>query len=75
VPLTGGNHHAGQRGGGWQVTLSRSEGDVLVGSAMTDWRAARDLAQQLCDKTELPLDELTERMFSRVGRYTPAADA
>jgi hypothetical protein len=70
VPLTGGDHHAGSRGG-WQVALARADGDVLVGTPLSDWRPARDLARLLCDKTELPLDELTEAMFSRVGQFTP----
>jgi hypothetical protein len=69
VPLTGGNHHPGARGG-WQVALARADGDVLVGVAQDDWRPARELAQLLCDKTELPFDELTEKMFSRVGQFT-----
>jgi hypothetical protein len=73
VPLTGGNHHQGPRAG-WQVTLSNPAGDVLVGKAQGDWRSARELARQVCDLSKLPLDELTERMFSQVGRYTPAAD-
>jgi hypothetical protein len=65
VPLTGGNHHVAGRG--WQVTLSRAEGDVLVGAPLADWRSARDLARLVCERTEIPLDELTERLFSRVG--------
>ena len=74
VPLTGGNHHRDSRGG-WQVALSRTEGDVLVGKPVSDWRSARQLAQLVCDRSELPLDELTEKMFSRVGQYTPAREA
>ena len=74
VPLTGGNHHRDSRGG-WQVALSRSEGDVLVGKPIADWRSARQLAQLVCESSELPLDELTEKMFSRVGQYTPAGEA
>jgi hypothetical protein len=72
VPLTGGQQHAGA-GHGWQVTLSSSEGDVLVGKPVADWRLARELAQKLCSATDLPLDELTERLFSQVGQYTPKA--
>jgi hypothetical protein len=67
VPLTGGNVH--QHGAGWQVALQRDDGDLLVGTALADWRVARDLAQQVCGATELPLDELTERLFSRVGQF------
>ena len=74
VPLTGGNHHRDSRGG-WQVALSRSEGDVLVGEPIADWRLARQLAQLVCDSSQLPLDELTQKMFSRVGQYTPAEEA
>jgi hypothetical protein len=68
VPLTGGDHHASGRG--WQVTLSRPEGDVLLGGALPDWQSARDLAQQVCERTQLPLDQLTQRLFSRVGSAT-----
>ena len=74
VPLTGGQPHA-QTGAGWQVTLAHPAGDVLVGKPMLDWRAARALAQQLCETTDLPLDELTEKMFSRVGQFTPTEDS
>lgn len=74
VPLTGGNHHRDSRSG-WQVALARAEGDVLVGKPLADWRLARQLAQLLCDQSELPLDELTEKMFSRVGQFTPAREA
>jgi hypothetical protein len=66
VPLMGGQHHSGSHG--WQVTLRRDDGDVLVGKAMPDWRPARDLAQRLCEATQLPLDELTQRLFSQVGQ-------
>ena len=71
VPLTGGQQHAGSHG--WQVTLSGAEGDVLVGKPLSDWRSARDLADRLCQTTDLPLDELTERLFSQVGRYSPGS--
>jgi hypothetical protein len=74
VPLAGGNHHRDSRGG-WQVALSRTEGDVLIGKPFGDWRTARQLAQLLCETSELPLDELTEKMFSRVGQYSPAGEA
>jgi hypothetical protein len=67
VPLTGGDHHAGASG--WQVALARAEGDVLLGKPLGDWQTARELARQVCDKSGLPLHELTERMFSRVGQY------
>jgi hypothetical protein len=69
VPLTGGNPHGGS-GHGWQVTLSSGDGDVLVGTPLSDWRSARALADQLCQATDLPLDELTQRLFSQVGQYT-----
>jgi hypothetical protein len=69
VPLTGGDHHA-RAGAGWQVALGRPEGDVLLGKPMPDWQAARELARLVCDTAKLPLDELTEKMFSRVGQYT-----
>jgi hypothetical protein len=73
VPLTGGNPHGGA-GQGFQVAVRRDEGDVLIGAASLDWRAARELARQLCETAELPLDELTQRLFSRVGQYGPPAD-
>ena len=71
VPLTGGNQHTDARAGGWQVALAHAGGDVLLGKPMADWRPARELARLVCARTELPLDELTERMFSRVGQYSP----
>jgi hypothetical protein len=72
VPLTGGQvHGAGAQMPGWQVALSRAEGDMLVGAPMADWRNARELARLICERTELPLDETTERMFSRVGQFSP----
>jgi hypothetical protein len=74
VPLTGGNHHPASRAG-WQVTLSRADGDVLVGKPLADWRSARQLAHLVCETSGLPLDELTEKMFSRVGQYTSAREA
>jgi hypothetical protein len=46
---------------------------VLMGNPLSDWQSARDLAFQVCEKAELPLDELTQRMFSRVGQFTPSA--
>ncbi len=70
VPLTGVQSHVVAQTRGWQVALSRPEGDVLVGVPMADWRAAWDLARLLCERTELPLDETTEKMFSRVGQFT-----
>jgi hypothetical protein len=72
VPLTGGQMHGGgAQMPGWQVALSRAEGDMLVGTPMRDWRTARELARILCERTELPLDETTEKMFSRVGQFSP----
>ncbi len=73
VPLTGGNHHTQRSGSGWQVAIAHASGDVPLGKPMADWRMARELARQLCARAELPLDELTEKMFSRVGQYAPAA--
>jgi hypothetical protein len=71
VPLTGGDHHVGSRTAGWQVALARAEGDVLLGKPLADWQAARELARLVCERTRLPLDEMTERMFSRVGQFNP----
>jgi hypothetical protein len=70
VPLSAGNHHSPTSG--WQVALARSEGDELLGKALPDWRSARELAKLVSQCTELPLDELTRKMFSRVGEFTPA---
>lgn len=72
VPLMSGNHHAGA-GAGWQVALARGDGDVLLGKPMPDWQSARELARLVCATASLPLDELTEKMFSRVGQYAPPA--
>jgi hypothetical protein len=65
VPLSRGSHHLSA--GGWQVTLARGDGDVLLGPPLASWQSARELARQVCGATHLPLDELTERLFSRVG--------
>jgi hypothetical protein len=70
VPLHAGQNHTDLRSG-WQVALAYQDGDALVGTPMADWRSAHDLAKTICATTELPLDELTEKMFSRVGQYTP----
>lgn len=74
VPLTGGNPHSNQAMGGYQVAVQRADGDVPVGKPTQDWRAARDLARQVCETASLPLDELTERMFSRVGQFPPKTE-
>ena len=74
VPLTGGNQHGGARMGGYQVAIQRLDGDAPIGKPTRDWRPARELARQLCDVGELPLDEITERMFSRVGRFSAKQD-
>jgi hypothetical protein len=71
VPLTGGQQHSGSHG--WQVTLQHDDGDVLVDKPQADWRRARDLADKVCQATDLPLDELTQRLFSQVGQYSPKA--
>jgi hypothetical protein len=70
VPLSPGRagHHAGASG--WQVALAHAEGDALLGQPAGDWRDAWVLASLVCEKARLPLDELTERLFSRVGQYT-----
>jgi hypothetical protein len=66
VPLTRGTHHSAASG--WQVALACAEGDVLVGQPLPEWQVARDLAQRVCAATRLPMDEMTEKLFSRVGR-------
>jgi hypothetical protein len=71
VPLSAGSHHAATSG--WQVALAHADGDALLGTAVADWRSARDLAQLVCERTGLDLDEMTQRMFSRVGQFTPTS--
>jgi hypothetical protein len=66
VPLSRGSHHSAASG--WQVTLARPEGDVLVGKPLAEWQSAHALARAVCDRTGLPMDPLTERLFSQVGR-------
>jgi hypothetical protein len=66
VPLTRGTHHASAHG--WQVCLARGDGDVLVGAPLPDWQSAHVLAQRICSVSKLPMDEMTEKLFSRVGR-------
>lgn len=66
VPLTRGTHHS--TASGWQVALSRPDGDVLVGQPLADWQSARELAHRICSASRLPMDEITEKLFSRVGR-------
>lgn len=66
VPLGSGSHHGGTSG--WQVALARTDGDMLIGKPLAEWQSARELARLVCDRTELPLDELTERLFSQVGQ-------
>jgi hypothetical protein len=70
VPLRAGQNNTDLRSG-WQVALAHSDGDALVGQPMADWRSAHELAKTICATTGLPFDELTEKMFSRVGQYTP----
>ncbi|HEY1295196.1 MAG TPA: hypothetical protein VGJ60_19120 [Chloroflexota bacterium] len=65
VPLSRGSHHV--QANGWQVTLARGDGDILLGPPMASWQNARELARQVCEATRLPMDELTQRLFSRVG--------
>jgi hypothetical protein len=65
VPLSRGSHHV--QASGWQVTLARADGDLLLGPPLASWQNARSLARQVCEATRLPLDQLTERLFSRVG--------
>jgi len=64
VPLSAGSHHV--QASGWQVALARGDGDVLLGPPLASWQSARELARQVCSATRLPMDELTERLFSRV---------
>jgi hypothetical protein len=66
VPLTRGTQHASASG--WQVALACAGGDVLIGRPLGDWQSARDLARLICQKTGLPMDALTEALFSRVGK-------
>jgi hypothetical protein len=66
VPLTRGTHHA--TASGWQVALAQTDGDVLIGQPLPDWQSARDLAHKVCAAASLPMDAMTEKLFSRVGR-------
>jgi len=66
VPLTRGTHHASANG--WQVCLTQPDGDVLIGAPLPGWQDARDLAQRVCKASRLPMDETTQKLFSRVGR-------
>jgi hypothetical protein len=70
VPMTRGSSHTPTTTG-WQVALAHTAGDVPIGKPLAQWQAAWDLAREVCQKTELPVDELTQKMFSQVGRYTP----
>ena len=74
VPLTGGQPHGGTLGG-YQVAIATADGDAAIAKPLQDWRAAHDLAQQLCGATNLPFDELTQSLFSRAGSMTPRAEA
>jgi len=71
VPMTGGNPHAGATGG-YQVAVRGANGDAPIGKPTSDWRAARDLARQVCEQGELPMDELTERMFGAMDTKVDA---
>jgi hypothetical protein len=73
VPGKFGDVHGGASGG-WQVALSHDAGDAPIGPSLADWQPARELAQKICEATELPLHELTERMFSQVGRFSTHRD-
>jgi hypothetical protein len=74
VPNARGGTH-GAPAGGWQVALFHDAGDAPLGPLLPDWPPARDLAEKVCEATELPLHELTERMFSQVGRFTTQQDS
>ena len=65
VPLSRGSHHVSASG--WQVALARGDGDILLGKPLSSWQRARDLARTVSEKAGLPMDELTERLFSRIG--------
>jgi hypothetical protein len=74
IPNARGEVH-GAPAAGWQVALDHGDGDAPIGPLLRDWQPARELAQKLCEVTELPLHELTERMFSQVGRFSTRQDA
>jgi hypothetical protein len=57
------------------LTGANPHGDVLVGKPQSDWRPARELARLVCEQAGLPLDELTEKLFSRVGQFSPGGEA
>ncbi|HEX8966376.1 MAG TPA: hypothetical protein VF937_00755, partial [Chloroflexota bacterium] len=60
---------------GWQIALARADGDVLLGQPLSGWQTARELADQVCQATGLPLDELSQRLFSHVGQYSASPRA
>ena len=72
IPLVAGpGHGAASLGGGWVVAVQRDDGEVPIGPALTDWRAARTLADRVCSAAGLPLDEASARLFSQVGQGNP----
>jgi hypothetical protein len=73
VPLSSGSHHG--VGLGYQVAIVFASGDAAVGKPILDWRDARGLADEVCRVVELPLDELTQKLFSRVGSFTLKSDS
>ncbi len=75
VPLGAGHYTPNApRGEGWQVAVHRDDGDILVGPPIADGQAALTFARRLGEFAELPLDELSERMFAESNRYVPRAD-
>jgi hypothetical protein len=52
-----------------------AQGDAVLGQPMADWRAALAIGRQVCQQADLPFDELTERLFSRVGSMSQPSTA
>jgi primosomal protein N' len=64
--------------GPFDYRLRSDQDAVEVGSLLRVPFAGRrslGVVVALAESSELPLDELTEKMFSRVGQYTPAGEA
>ncbi len=75
VPMGAGPGHGTPHGGsGWQVAAHRDDGDVLIGPPIPDWRAALDFARRLSETADVPIDELSERLFRNVGQFSEKRD-
>ena len=64
VPLAAGPGHGAPSGSGWQVAVRTRQGDLPLGRQIQDGHQARAFARRVCDASGLPLDEMSERLFS-----------